>query len=68
MSGNATYRLSNTSVLSVCAVEAPVVATSASFDERLAGTFERTGIAEFFISLANRIAGWSSGGAATGCT
>ena len=25
---------------------------------------ERTGIAEFFISLANRIAGWSSGGAA----
>ncbi len=25
---------------------------------------ERTGIAEFFISLANRLAGWSSGGAA----
>jgi len=25
---------------------------------------ERTGIAEFFISFANRIAGWSSGGAA----
>ncbi|MBQ3106142.1 MAG: TRAP transporter fused permease subunit, partial [Eggerthellaceae bacterium] len=25
---------------------------------------ERTGIAEFFISLANRIAGWSAGGAA----
>ena len=25
---------------------------------------ERTGISEFFISLANRIAGWSSGGAA----
>ena len=44
MSGNATYRLSNTSVLSVCAVEAPVVATSASFDERLSETFERTGM------------------------
>jgi 3-oxoacyl-[acyl-carrier-protein] synthase-3 len=44
MSGNATYRLGNTSVLSVCAVEAPVVATSASFDERLAGTFQRTGM------------------------
>ena len=25
---------------------------------------ERTGIASFFISFANRIAGWSSGGAA----
>ena len=25
---------------------------------------ERTGIAEFFIALANRVAGWSSGGAA----
>jgi 3-oxoacyl-[acyl-carrier-protein] synthase III len=44
MSGNATYRLRNTSVLSVCAVEAPVVATSASFDERLSETFERTGM------------------------
>jgi len=44
MSGNATYRLSNTSVLSVCAVEAPVVATSASFDERLSETFARTGM------------------------
>jgi 3-oxoacyl-[acyl-carrier-protein] synthase III len=44
MSGNAIYRLRNTSVLSVCAVEAPVVATSAAFDERLSGTFERTGM------------------------
>ena len=35
MSGNATFRHTNTSVLSVCAVEAPVVVTSASFDERL---------------------------------
>jgi len=44
MSGNATYRLRNASVLSVCAVEAPVVATSAAFDERLAETFARTGM------------------------
>jgi 3-oxoacyl-[acyl-carrier-protein] synthase III len=44
MSGNATYRLRNTSVLSVCAVEAPVVATSAAFDERLAATYARTGM------------------------
>jgi 3-oxoacyl-[acyl-carrier-protein] synthase-3 len=44
MSGNATYRLKNTSILSVCAVEAPVVATSAQFDDRLAATHERTGL------------------------
>ena len=43
MSGNASYRLSNTTVLSVCAVEAPIVATSASFDERLTETYERLG-------------------------
>jgi 3-oxoacyl-[acyl-carrier-protein] synthase-3 len=43
MSGNATYRLSGTTILSVCAVEAPIVATSASFDEQLAETFARTG-------------------------
>ena len=44
MSGNATYRLRNTSILSVCGVEAPVVATSAAFDDRLAATYERTGL------------------------
>jgi acyl-CoA:acyl-CoA alkyltransferase len=44
MSGNAAYRLANTAVLSVCAVEAPIVATSASFDDRLAETYERTGM------------------------
>jgi 3-oxoacyl-[acyl-carrier-protein] synthase-3 len=41
MSGNASYRLANTTVLSVCAVEAPIVATSASFDERLSDTYAR---------------------------
>jgi 3-oxoacyl-[acyl-carrier-protein] synthase III len=44
MTGNATYRLSNTSILSVVGVEAPIVATSAAFDDRLAATFERTGL------------------------
>jgi acyl-CoA:acyl-CoA alkyltransferase len=43
MSGNATFRHTNTSVLSVCAVEAPMVVTSASFDERLAATYRRVG-------------------------
>ena len=44
MSGNATYRLSGTSILAVCGVEAPVVATSDSFDERLAATYARVGM------------------------
>lgn len=44
MSGNATYRLDNTSVLSACAVDAPVVMTSEAFDDRLAATYERTGL------------------------
>ncbi len=44
MTGNATYRLSDTAVLSVCGVEAPIVATSASFDARLAATYERLGL------------------------
>src|SRR5215210_1233966 len=44
MSGNASYRLANTAVLSVCAVEAPIVVTSASFDDRLAETYSRVGM------------------------
>ncbi len=44
MTGNATYRLSNTSILSVVGVEAPIVATSEEFDDRLAATYERTGL------------------------
>jgi 3-oxoacyl-[acyl-carrier-protein] synthase III len=49
MSGNASYRLSNTAVLSVCAVEAPIVATSASFDERLMETYARVGMSPGMI-------------------
>jgi 3-oxoacyl-[acyl-carrier-protein] synthase-3 len=44
MSGNASYRLTNTAVLSVCAVEAPIVVPSAQFDEQLVATYERTGM------------------------
>lgn len=44
MSGNLTYRHSNTAVLSVCAVDAPVVVTSAELDERLMPTYERVGL------------------------
>ena len=43
MSGNASFRPVNTTVLSVCAVEAPIVMTSAAFDERLAETYRRVG-------------------------
>jgi 3-oxoacyl-[acyl-carrier-protein] synthase III len=41
MAGNATYRLADTAVLAVTAVEAPVVVTSAQLDERLADTLRR---------------------------
>ena len=44
MSGNATFRQNNTSVLSICAVEAPEVMPSAAFDERLAETYARIGM------------------------
>jgi acyl-CoA:acyl-CoA alkyltransferase len=44
MNGNSLYRHSNTAVLAVSAVEAPVVVTSDSFDERLAPTLRRLGL------------------------
>lgn len=44
MSGNATFRHSNATILSVCAVEAPIVATSADFDQLLNTTYERVGM------------------------
>ncbi|MEP7333313.1 MAG: 3-oxoacyl-ACP synthase III [Terracoccus sp.] len=44
MSGNATYRHTNTAVLSVCAVDAPVVVTSDDFDRQLLSTYERVGL------------------------
>ena len=44
MGGNASFRTHNTSVLSVCAVEAPTIMTSAAFDERLQHTYDRVGM------------------------
>jgi 3-oxoacyl-[acyl-carrier-protein] synthase III len=44
MSGNATFRYTNTAVLSACGVDAPRVVTSDEFDERLAGTYRRVGL------------------------
>jgi len=44
MSGNATQHYANTTVLSVCGVDAPHVVTSAEFDERLAATYRRVGL------------------------
>jgi 3-oxoacyl-[acyl-carrier-protein] synthase III len=41
VSGNATFRYSNTCVLSVSAVAAPLIVSSASFDDRLAETLQR---------------------------
>jgi acyl-CoA:acyl-CoA alkyltransferase len=42
--GNVYFRIRNSAVLSVTAVDAPIVVTSDSFDERLAETYERTGV------------------------
>lgn len=44
MNGNSTFRFQDTAVLSVTAVDAPVVATSEEFDARLSHTFTRTGL------------------------
>ena len=44
MNGNASYRLSNVAVLSVGAVEAPIVVSSSAFDARLTETYERLGM------------------------
>jgi 3-oxoacyl-[acyl-carrier-protein] synthase-3 len=43
MHGNATFSHSDTAILSVAAVHAPQVVTSAEFDERLMPTYERLG-------------------------
>ncbi|MDO5735287.1 MAG: 3-oxoacyl-ACP synthase III [Propionibacteriaceae bacterium] len=45
MTGNAIYRLTNTSIVSVTRVEAPEVVSSDSLDDRLNGTYNRIGMA-----------------------
>ena len=44
MSGNATYRFADTAVLSVSAVDAPIIVTSAELDDQLVETYERVGL------------------------
>ncbi|MGO0574862.1 3-oxoacyl-ACP synthase III [Ornithinimicrobium panacihumi] len=44
MNGNATFRPQNTAVLSVTAVDAPVVKTSAEFDEVIGSSYQRNGL------------------------
>jgi 3-oxoacyl-[acyl-carrier-protein] synthase-3 len=44
MSGNATYRYSDTAVLSVSVVDAPIVVTSEQLDEQLLETYARVGL------------------------
>jgi 3-oxoacyl-[acyl-carrier-protein] synthase III len=43
MSGNATFSMTDTAIVSIAHVEAPEVMTSAQFDEALAETYERVG-------------------------
>ena len=44
MSGNATYRYTDTAVLSVSVVDAPIVVTSTQIDEQLLDTYARVGL------------------------
>jgi 3-oxoacyl-[acyl-carrier-protein] synthase-3 len=44
MSGNATYRYTDTAVLSVSVVDAPIVVTSTQMDDQLLDTYARVGL------------------------
>lgn len=44
MTGNALHRFRNTSVLAVCAIDAPRVISSEHLDDRLAGVYARAGL------------------------
>ncbi len=64
MVGNATSRFANTSVLAVCAIDAPRVVSSAEIDDRLADVYSRVGLRP---GMFERLAGiserrlWSRG-------
>jgi 3-oxoacyl-[acyl-carrier-protein] synthase III len=64
LTGNATFRHDNTALLAVTSVEAPVVVSSAEFDERLAPSLKRLRLSK---RLLERVAGvterrwWSPG-------
>ena len=44
MSGNATFRSANATILAVAAIDAPIIVTSAQLDERLADAYARVGM------------------------
>lgn len=54
MGGNSLHRFHNTSVLAVCAIDAPVVVSSAEMDDRLAGVYARVGLRK---GMMQRLAG-----------
>lgn len=58
MLGNRNHHFTNTALLSVCAVDAPVVVTSASIDERLADMYARVrlrpGLLENMVGIRER--------------
>ena len=54
MSSNTIHRYTNTSVLAVCAIDAPRVVTSAEFDEQLAPVYARVGLR---AGMIQRLAG-----------
>ncbi|MEO7262071.1 MAG: 3-oxoacyl-ACP synthase III [Jatrophihabitantaceae bacterium] len=54
MPGNSEFRFSNTSVLTVASIDAPVVVTSAEIDARLSQTYQRVGLRP---GLIERLAG-----------
>ena len=54
MNGNATFRHSNSALLSITSVQAPVVLSSAEFDERLAPSLKRLRLSR---KLLERVAG-----------
>ena len=56
MGGNSIHRFGNTSVLAVCAIDAPHVITSDELDDRLASVYERVGLRP---GMLQRLAGIS---------
>ena len=63
--GNVTFRHHNTAILSVTAVDAPIVVTSQSFDERLTETYDRTGVRPGMLSRRRRASRSAAGGPRT---
>lgn len=58
MSGNKTHTFANATIISICAIDAPEIVTSAQIDERLAQTYERVklraGMLERLVGIRER--------------